>query len=312
MRIFLSGCITLIAISAFPFLVQAQNEKVQELQQRIQELRRQIEQYEKNNREESAGSVMPQPGFQKDLSVGDRGPQVERLQRFLNSRPGIQIAQRGPGSPGQETVYFGERTRQAVIEFQERHRSEILVPAGLSRATGYVGPSTRSVINRMVEQSRSRDKDESNEAPRDPIGPPGTPRHDGSGADDSDASGEREEPEERPAPAISGVSPKRGPEGTEITLTGSNFSTQKNTIEVNLASPDMYPVIASPNGEMLSFPLDTSVGNELQNRLDDLPAEGVERVKEQFPSELRVRLKVVNRYGESEPVTFFLTPFQDI
>lgn len=44
---------------------------------------------------------------------------------------------------------FGPCTEEAVREFQETHREEILEPVGLSRGTGVVGPSTRQVLNRL-------------------------------------------------------------------------------------------------------------------------------------------------------------------
>ncbi|MEK7621941.1 MAG: PKD domain-containing protein [Patescibacteria group bacterium] len=47
------------------------------------------------------------------------------------------------------TDRFTEMTAAAVSAFQEKYRSEILTPNGLTSPTGYVGPSTRRVLNRL-------------------------------------------------------------------------------------------------------------------------------------------------------------------
>ncbi len=84
--------------------------------------------------------------FARDLKLGMSGRDVYMLQVILNSR-GVLIASSGPGSPGAETEYFGELTKQAVVRFQEMYASEILIPAGLNAGTGFVGPSTRAKLS---------------------------------------------------------------------------------------------------------------------------------------------------------------------
>jgi peptidoglycan hydrolase-like protein with peptidoglycan-binding domain len=81
------------------------------------------------------------------LSLGSSGPQVVALQRILNLNADTQIASSGQGSPGNETPYFGSLTRAAVIRFQQKYASQILTPAGLSQANGFVGSYTRSILN---------------------------------------------------------------------------------------------------------------------------------------------------------------------
>lgn len=75
----------------------------------------------------------------RNLRLGDRGEDVKKLQQFLNAR-GFIVATTGPGSPGNETTYFGTATFNALVRFQRN----IGLPA-----TGYCGPLTRKAIAGM-------------------------------------------------------------------------------------------------------------------------------------------------------------------
>ena len=86
--------------------------------------------------------------FTRNLSIGDDSSDVRRLQVFLNDS-GYTIARTGPGSPGNETTYFGELTEEALIRYQ---RANNITPA-----SGYFGSATRAHINDVITgQSRSR------------------------------------------------------------------------------------------------------------------------------------------------------------
>jgi hypothetical protein len=74
-----------------------------------------------------------------DHRLGDHSNDVRALQKFLNTH-GFTIARTGPGSPGKETTTFGSKTFQALKKFQRAR--------GLP-ATGYLGPLTRSILNRQ-------------------------------------------------------------------------------------------------------------------------------------------------------------------
>lgn len=93
-------------------------------------------------------SIVDAAPFERPLKLGDHGTDVRALQVFLNSDSFTRIAESGPGSPGQETDYFGEKTRMAVVKLQERNRATVLTPNGLTRGTGYVGPSTLALLSK--------------------------------------------------------------------------------------------------------------------------------------------------------------------
>lgn len=74
--------------------------------------------------------------------------QVKCLQEFLKSQ-GSDIYPEGFVNGNFYTL-----TQKAVIRFQEKYASEILAPAGESRGTGYVGPSTRAKINQLLTKQK--------------------------------------------------------------------------------------------------------------------------------------------------------------
>lgn len=88
--------------------------------------------------------------LERNLMVGSVGEDVLLLQRLLNKDQATQVATSGVGSFGNETTYFGNLTKSAVIRFQEKYAQEILTPVGLTRGSGYVGPSTRQKINKLL------------------------------------------------------------------------------------------------------------------------------------------------------------------
>ncbi len=87
--------------------------------------------------------------FTENHKMGDKGGEVMNIQKFLNMDPATMVAASGPGSPGNETSYFGPATKAAVIKFQNKYASEILAPVGLSQGTGYWGASTRAKANAL-------------------------------------------------------------------------------------------------------------------------------------------------------------------
>jgi hypothetical protein len=97
----------------------------------------------------------------RTLQVGLSGDDVKALQELL--------LQEGVYPDGLVTGYFGNLTKQAVIQFQEKYASEILVPNGLTAGTGTVGPSTRNKMNQLLGGSATS----SSAGESTPVVPPG-------------------------------------------------------------------------------------------------------------------------------------------
>ena len=93
--------------------------------------------------------IVKEPPFQfkSNLSLGAKGKEVEELQKCLAKDPEIY-----PG--GEVTGYFGEKTKEAVIKFQEKYRQEILDPAGLNKGTGEVKEKTREKLNQICFEKK--------------------------------------------------------------------------------------------------------------------------------------------------------------
>ena len=94
----------------------------------------------------SAQSFNSNFDFYRSLKVGDQGQDVLELQKILNQDSETAVAISGIGSVGNETTYFGNLTKTALIRFQNKYHEEVLAPVSLSVGTGYFGPSTISFI----------------------------------------------------------------------------------------------------------------------------------------------------------------------
>jgi peptidoglycan hydrolase-like protein with peptidoglycan-binding domain len=73
-------------------------------------------------------------------------PGIKTLQQILNSDPDTRIAATGPGSPSNETDFFGAATLKAVQRFQVKYG---IAKSGDS-GYGNVGPLTRKILNSLA------------------------------------------------------------------------------------------------------------------------------------------------------------------
>lgn len=95
---------------------------------------------------EEIAPTTPKKHFDRNLVLGDKGPDVKMLQEYLNEQ-GFIIASTGPGSLGHETELFGKSTKAALAKFQEAHADVLLKPYGITAGTGYFGEATRAFLN---------------------------------------------------------------------------------------------------------------------------------------------------------------------
>jgi len=82
--------------------------------------------------------------FKNNLFLGSRGEEVKCLQAILK----FEDSQIAPFLSIDGN--FNQATLGAVINFQEKYKEEILLPAGLQKGTGFVGPLTRKKLNEIL------------------------------------------------------------------------------------------------------------------------------------------------------------------
>ncbi|MDD5145080.1 MAG: hypothetical protein PHW72_03080 [Candidatus Pacebacteria bacterium] len=119
----------------------------QEIQIKINNLQEQINELLKQLSDIQSTSPAWCHDFNANLKIGDNYSEVAKLKTAL-MREGIW--------PVQEPIdnLFSGKLASYVVSFQEKYKSEILDPYGLSRGTGFVGVSTRAKLNQLFSCSR--------------------------------------------------------------------------------------------------------------------------------------------------------------
>jgi hypothetical protein len=121
----------------------AQNQSIADLQAQLALIASQLQALQAQLGGQGGGagvSSAPACNFTRDLTVGSRGDDVKCLQQWLNAN-GYQVAATGPGSPGNESTYFGQLTKAAVAKWQ--------AAKGISPAAGYFGSKSRAAFAAM-------------------------------------------------------------------------------------------------------------------------------------------------------------------
>ena len=146
-----------MVLSAYAPAAQAQT--TEELQTMINDLLAQVAALQTSSGQggTSVASGICPFTWTRDLTTGSSGPDVMKLQQFLNADADTRVAATGAGSVGAETEFFGPATAAAVSKMQVKYRAEILSPAGLVNPTGYFGPSSRAVANSKCTGSMDDD-----------------------------------------------------------------------------------------------------------------------------------------------------------
>lgn len=170
--------------------------------------------------------------FQKDLRLGDERLEVKILQIVLNLDPQTRVSLSGAGSLGKESIYFGEKTRQAVIKFQQKH--------GIGGENGRVGATTRAKLDEVLSKLLNL----ASVSPDVPVKP----------ASQTISSNQNMTNTVKlitARPTITSISPSAGGNNTTITIKGKNFLPSGNMVHSNYT--DDINNVVSVDGETLNF-----------------------------------------------------------
>ncbi len=202
--------------------------------------------------------------FTRSLNVGSEGEDVRQLQIYLNSNSQTRVSESGVGSPGSESTYFGDRTKQAVIKMQNLFAPLILYPVGLTFGSGYVGNSTISFLNSIQGNTSTA---QTNTTVTNTN-----------------------------APFIESISPKEVRDGDTITITGKNFS-DKNRITLTFESTDAYADIPSTdNGTKIEFTYSSSIQKPFDKKFKTIDKDAKAAVLEMFPK-TPISIGIINEDG---------------
>jgi len=165
-----AGALALSFIISSP-TVSAQSPSLADLQTQIAQLLARLVELQNQTGTNTSGNTFAAYTWTRSLSQGSTGPDVLKLQQFLNQSVDTRVSLSGAGAPGFETSYYGPATAAAVSKFQVKYRSDVLTPNGLINGTGYFGPSSIAKANALTKVAAPN--------PTTPTNP-GTPGNGGS------------------------------------------------------------------------------------------------------------------------------------
>lgn len=231
-----------MVITSFIFAGTLRAQSVDTLQKQIQDLLATVSQLQQQLLS-LQGSSLPTTSFSfnNNVTLGDEGNDVLELQKVLNRNIATRVAASGPGSSGNETIYFGPLTKMAVVRFQEFYRDEILTPIGLFIGTGYVGPHTIKKLNELVDGTSisSTVPSTSSQSQELPL--------DISQLNIFKTSDEL---------TLSFPSLYEGAHGTELTIFGSGFTQKDNTVHFD---SNTITSISSQTGSEITFTISQTI-----------------------------------------------------
>lgn len=216
--------------------------------------------------------------FTRDLSLGQSGVDVLMLQRTLNES-GAHVADSGPGSPGNETDYFGSKTKAAVKRFQNNHAFEILLPQNLVEGNGIVGQRTREALNAILRNDT------------------------GQGISAKD-------------PVITSISPETGKNGSTITVFGENFDRNSNRVLTSFGIFDvpsidgktlMFSLYSGTFAEINISDEDLEIEFGGDDSTEDVPQPD-DAEAGLVPTAFPVPISISNTGGTSQPILFYMQP----
>ncbi len=199
----------------------------------------------------------------RNLGVGASGQDVKQLQQLLNANPATRVSETGIGSRGQETTYFGTKTKLAVIKFQNLFKAEVLTPAGLAGGTGYVGLYSRAKLLALCIAAYSKAPSLSPVTPvAEPVLPPIPAQSSTSVQSGAPPIDFGVTTFTSPTPLIMYPSSYAAPRGTKITLYALGLATTGNT--VHLGSSVIEKTLVDSWG-MLTFTIPPDAPRGIQN-----------------------------------------------
>ena len=211
------------------------------------------------------------------LSLGNSGGEIKSAQVTLNLDLATKLALTGAGSPGQETTYFGNRTRLAIIKFQRKY--------GISGETGQIGHQTRHLLAylgpKLIKAKSSRTT----------IIPTDWPE---TGAK-TRAPTVLINYSSSPTVKLSSLSPTTITAGGIVMIYGEGFTKTGNNIKTKYKT---FNNVSSNDGRTLTFSFSISTSNIASSGLNQFSSEVAPSVI------VPISLQVVNSNGVSNELIF--------